>query len=164
MPGYVRNCRYTLSAPCPASLERFNRNRPEQKVTSMKMTDVYPSKWIKADDLGEDDVQLKIAGVEMEELTNENGKKDNKPACSFVGQSKKLILSKTNWSRIAQQHGDDSDMWIGKTITLYAEPEAKSDSGYAARVKVPKPKAVGGLAKPKLASAEENEVPFDVPN
>ena len=120
------------------------------------MTDVYPSKWIKADDLGEDDVQLKIAGVEMEELTNENGKKDNKPACSFVGQSKKLILSKTNWSRIAQQHGDDSDMWIGKTITLYAEPEAKSDSGYAARVKVPKPKAVGGLAKATLPAAQHD--------
>jgi len=131
----------------------------------MKMTDVYPSKWIKADDLGEDDVQLKIAGVEMEELTNESGKKDSKPACSFVGQSKKLILSKTNWTRIAAQHGEDSDGWIGKVITLYAEPEAKSDSGYAARVKVPKPKAAGGLAKTIAAPvAEASEDGSDVPS
>ena len=128
----------------------------------MKMNDVFPSKWIKAEDLGDDEVQLKIAGVEMEELTNEKGQKDNKPAARFVGQDKRLILSKTNWQRIAAQHGDDSDGWIGKVITLYAEPEAKSDSGYAARVKVPKPKAVGSLVKPAAAPApavDDSDIP-----
>jgi len=130
----------------------------------MKMNDVFPSKWIKAEDLGDEDVLVKIAGVEMEELTNESGKKDKKPAASFVGLEKRLILSKTNWTRIAAQHGDDSDGWIGKMITLYAEPEAKSDSGYAARVKVPKPKATGGLIKPKAVAADDDAVPFDVPS
>lgn len=129
----------------------------------MKMNDVFPSKWIKAEDLGDEEVPVKIASVEMEELTNEKGQKDRKPAASFVGLDKRLILSKTNWQRIAAQHGDDSDGWIGKMITLYAEPEAKSDSGYAARVKVPKPKAVGSLVKPAAAVPPPVEVD-DIPS
>ena len=48
-------------------------------------------------------------------------------------------------------------------ITLYAEPEAKSDSGYAARVKVPKPKAVGSLVKPAAALAPVDDG-SDVPS
>jgi len=127
----------------------------------MKMNDVFPSKWIKAEDLGDEDVVVKIAGVEMEELTNEKGQKDRKPAASFVGLDKRLILSKTNWQRIAAQHGDDSDGWIGKMITLYAEPEDKSNSGYAARVKAPKPKAVGSLVKPAAPApvVAEDDIP-----
>lgn len=128
----------------------------------MKRDDVYPSKWIKADDVT-DEPQCVIKSVEMAELQTQDGKKEDKPVAYFKGIDKGLILSKTNWDRLEKQFGPESDDWIGKTIVLYAEPEARSDSGYAARVKMPapKPKTGGGL-KPKPAdeAAGESDTPF----
>jgi len=121
----------------------------------MKKHDLFPSKYIKAEDLAEE-VQVIIADLETEEMTGRDGKPEKKGVLYFKGLDKGLILNKTNWDRIEAQHGDESDGWVGKKITLFAEAEAKSESGWAARVKPMRPVPRNGGLKPKVEETEED--------
>ena len=44
----------------------------------------------------------------------------DKWVCYFDGTDKGLVLNKTNLNTIARLYGDDTDLWIGKPITLFA--------------------------------------------
>ena len=45
----------------------------------------------------------------------------NKLELNFVNKEKVLICNKTNANRIADQHGDDYTLWVGKAICLMAD-------------------------------------------
>ena len=116
----------------------------------MKSTDVFPSKFLKAEELDED-VQVTIRAVVIEEFEDPQTKeKKSKPVCYFHEGAKGLILNKTNWHLIAKQHGDESDDWPGKTVTLTtADVDAFGDVVSAIRIKQPK-KATGKTPFGKL--------------
>jgi len=119
----------------------------------MRSGDVFPSKYLKAEELDED-VQVTISRVVLEELEQKDGKKQEKPVCYFEEGPKGLILNKTNWALIAKQHGDESDDWTGKKITLTTvDVDAFGDVVSAIRVKPPK-KQSSGSAFPKADSPE----------
>lgn len=124
----------------------------------MKRGDLFPSKYIKAEDLPEE-VEVTIKSCQMEELQGVDGKKQEKGILYFVGVDKGLVLNATNFDRIADQHGDDTDNWGGKKVTLFAEPEARSESGYSARIKPMRPQAKtgGGLFKSKAQQSDPAE-------
>jgi hypothetical protein len=83
--------------------------------------------------------------VIMEELEDRDGEKMNKPVLYFQGATKGLVLNRTNWDRIALQHGDDSDKWPGKKIVLGTEiVTAFGETKPALRIRVPLPKATNG--------------------
>jgi hypothetical protein len=42
-----------------------------------------------------------------------------KPVVHFRDQTKGLVLNATNFGAIANQHGDETDDWRGKAVTLY---------------------------------------------
>lgn len=70
--------------------------------------------------------------------TKERGKQ-NKPVAYFKGMDKGFVINKLNWSTIAQQHGDESDEWVGKQITLHAvEAEAFGEIALRIRVMLPR--------------------------
>ena len=102
----------------------------------MKANDVFPSKYLKAEEL-EEDLTVTIKAVELETLKNrETGRDEEKPAIHFREDVKALLCNKTNWTLIAKQHGDESDDWIGKQITLTVmDVEAFGDIVSAIRVK-----------------------------
>ncbi len=105
----------------------------------MKSSDVYPSKYLKAEDLGDDEPTVTIERVEMEELESKDRGKQTKPVAYFKGIEKGLVINKTNWALIARQHGDESDDWIGKQIVLFVmDVEAFGEIVSAIRVKTPK--------------------------
>lgn len=60
-------------------------------------------------------INLKIVSVDMETMRDDT----EKLAVSFEGSEKVLLLNKTNAEELAEAFGDDSDAWIGKTVTLY---------------------------------------------
>lgn len=109
----------------------------------MKLTDAYPSKWLKAEDLEDGDMVVVINDVRFEEFTDPKTKRpDNKPVIYFEGKdSKPMVLNKTNFKVIAQVLGsDDSDDWIGKRIALYAtkvESFGEMTLGIRVRLKAP---------------------------
>lgn len=132
----------------------------------MKMHDAFPSLYLKAADLESGDVNVTIAGCEIEELGKDN---DRKPVLSFKGTDKKIVLNKTNWSTIAKVLGtDETDEWVGKRITLFAtEVESFGEMTLAIRVrlKAPAPAKVAtaqaALSTKQVAEAPEtDEIPF----
>jgi hypothetical protein len=102
---------------------------------------VWPSKYLKAGDLQGKEVRVVIDDIEPRaELKGVGGRTDNKPVLYLRTEKgrkldKSLICNKTNGKRIMAMYGPELKDWIGKTITLRAEKEPKSDSGFAVRVK-----------------------------
>lgn len=82
----------------------------------MKMSQAFPSKWLQASDLQGRDITVTIEDVHMEQVGQPP---ENCPVVFFRGAGKALVLNKTNGQTIADQHGDDTDYWRGKQITLF---------------------------------------------
>lgn len=80
----------------------------------MRGSEIFPSNYVKADDLPETGVRVVMANVEMEKIGD-----DEKPVLYFHGKEKGLVLNKTNWNNIAFIHGDESDEWEGKPIIIF---------------------------------------------
>lgn len=78
--------------------------------------DLFPSKFIAAGDLKNQDQLVTIEKVVVEDI---NGEEEKKPVAYFAGVPKGMVLNKTNAMRIAELHGNDTDSWAGKTITIY---------------------------------------------
>lgn len=102
----------------------------------MKMNDVFPSKFVKADDLKGKQVLCVISHVTVEKIGD-----DTKPVIYFQGKEKGLVCNKTNFGRIAYVYGDESDEWTGKEIVLYPEmTDFQGKPMWAIRVKPPLPR------------------------
>ena len=123
----------------------------------MKSSDVFPSKYLKAADLDED-VELTIRSVVLEELKSEDGS-EQKPICYFEEGERGLLLNKTNWNALAQQFGDESDAWAGKTVTLTVmDVQFKDKMVPALRIKIPR-SPTGKTPFPKAKKGAEKSWP-----
>lgn len=102
----------------------------------MKMSEAFPSRYLKADDdIPEDGVILIVKDVDVEKVGD-----DNKPVMTFRGIEKRLVCNKTNAKVIAKLYGDDTDEWCGQKVTLYAtDVEFQGDVMRGIRVKSRKP-------------------------
>lgn len=134
----------------------------------MNMKDLYPSRFLKAEDFEEGEVKTRtIKQVEIEEL-GQGKEAKSKPVVFFRDDEKQLVLNKTNAVIIAKLYGDETDDWLGKRITMYAvEVESFGDVVRAIRVRTTAPKAA---TAPKAQPAPEpepelfeEEMPADVP-
>ena len=83
----------------------------------MKLNDLYPSRFLKADDLDGKEVTYTISDVAMEEIGQE---RERKPVLSFKDSNKSMVLNKTNGLAIAAMYGEDTKAWAGKAVTLKA--------------------------------------------
>lgn len=82
----------------------------------MKGSDIFPSNYIKADDLQGRDIPVTISHAVIEKLGN-----DQKLILYFQGKEKGMVCNKTNFNRIAFMYGDETDNWDGKRITITSE-------------------------------------------
>jgi hypothetical protein len=103
----------------------------------MKAGDVFPSKYLKSEDLSEKDMTLTVKDIKLEEIEQSGGKKVNKAVAYFLETEKALIINKTNWNKIVKETGqEDSDGWIGKQIVLtIIETDFKGEMVSAIRVR-----------------------------
>jgi hypothetical protein len=82
----------------------------------MKLTEAFPSKWLKAEDLKGQTPVVTIAGVSIEKI----GQDDGKVVLKFRGKEKGMVCNVTNANMIAEIAGsDDTDNWFGVPIMLY---------------------------------------------
>jgi hypothetical protein len=103
----------------------------------MKANDLFPSKFLKAEDL-EGDVTLTVDRCSLEEFKDrDTGKSQSKLVVYFKDQEKGLLVNKTNFKSIAEITGEeDTDNWAGKKITLTViDVDAFGDVVAAIRVK-----------------------------
>lgn len=119
----------------------------------MNINDMFPSNWLKADDLPEDDdLQVTIKSIVTEEV-GQGTERETKAVVYFRETDKGLVLNKTNAGTIAQIHGTDTDDWEGKKIALFAqEVDFRGKQVLAIRVRLKKPKPAAGR-EPVAAAA-----------
>lgn len=117
----------------------------------MKMSEAFPSKYLKAADLNGRAVRAIIDNCTYEDM----GDGTSKPVLSFRGQKKGLVLNKTNAAMIASSYGDDSDAWRGRELEIY--PDKTSMQGRIVdclRVRVPVAPATPAPAAVPSAAGE----------
>ncbi len=115
----------------------------------MKLSDLHPSKFLAADDI-EGDTTATISRLIIESMKSKDGKNEEKPVLFFKGVQKGMVLNKTNATRIAAIHGDETDLWVGKQITLIVESvDAFGETKWAIRVKPSPPRSTKQSAFPK---------------
>jgi hypothetical protein len=120
----------------------------------MNINTLFPSKYLKAADLPEEEVvEREIAKIKMEEVGKD---RELKPVIYFKGEDKGFVANKTNCGAIAVYLGsEDTDNWPGKTIRLYrAEVEFQGDLVESIRVKRKAP------ARNQGPDDEQTEAPF----
>lgn len=120
-------------------------SNPKRKAITMKLGDMFPSKYLKAADLNGKDLTLTILGCEMETIGED---KESKPVLDFADEAKSLVLNKTNATIISRLHGSDTAQWGGKRITLYAtKVQFKGDMQDAIRIREQAPSPAGSTDK-----------------
>lgn len=81
----------------------------------MNVSEIYPSKWLKASDL-KGPVIVTIAGVAIVEVGSD---REKRPVASFTGKEKQFVMNKTNLRAIADLYGGNTESWHGQKIVLY---------------------------------------------
>lgn len=84
----------------------------------MKISQLFPSKYVKAADLGGKTVTLTIKELKVEKMGH-GAEEERKPVLYFSNATKGLVLNRTNAMTIANLYGDESDEWRGKRISIY---------------------------------------------
>ena len=114
----------------------------------MKMAELFPSKYLKAIDLDADEV-FTMESLKQEELGDEA-----KPVVYFEEIDKGLVLNRTNANMIASQHGQDTEKWAGKRITLFAtEVDFRGQQTLAIRVRMRPPRK-------RKSKVTDDDIPF----
>ena len=80
----------------------------------MKVSDVFSSNFLKASDIGNNQVHVMISHVEMQDIGD-----DHKPVMFFQNKKKGVVLNVTNANAVAAAYGDDMDAWQGRAIVLF---------------------------------------------
>lgn len=126
----------------------------------MKMSDAFPSQYIKAADLQGREINVTIDHVTLEDLGD-----DRKPVVYFTRGTKGLVLNRTNGATIAAAYGDETEEWTAKPITLYATSvlfQGRSVEAIRVRVpKAPKPTPAPGHDNPRDRGPDiGDDIPF----
>lgn len=85
----------------------------------MKISEIFPSKYITAADLNGKPFTLTIRTVTLEEMITHDNKKVQKPVVWFEKAQKGFVMNATNGYIVANLYGDDTIGWPGQRITLY---------------------------------------------
>lgn len=126
----------------------------------MRVSDVFPSNYLKAADLNGRTVRVTMDRVEVEQIGT-----DRKPVLYFQGKEKGVVLNKTNASNIALMFGENMDDWRGSEVELFpAMVDFQGRSVEAIRIRpvrptrpaAPPPQAPAGNG----ARALDDDIPF----
>ena len=90
----------------------------------MKLEEMFPSKYIKGQDLQGRPVNVTITRIQPEKMRPNPQSPELQKFVLHTAEGKKgVVLSKTLASQIAEiLESDESDDWIGKKVTLFPVP------------------------------------------
>lgn len=93
----------------------------------------FPSRYIKAADLGGREVKVIMQNVEREKLGD-----DMKLVLYFKGKERGLVLNKTNAGTISNAYGDETSDWFDQPLILFSVmTDFQGKVGPAIRCRVP---------------------------
>ena len=115
---------------------------------------LYPSKYLRKEDLHRKDVTLTIERVALRDVRMTSGGTERKVVIHFSEMAKRpaderkvWICPKTAALEIAALHGPDPRQWPGKRITLYHDESVRFG-----------PKKVGGIRVRERVAEKSNKV------
>jgi hypothetical protein len=126
----------------------------------MRLSDMFPNKYLKAADLQGKDVSARIREAKEEEV---GSAKDRKMVLYFHGTDKGLIVNKTNAMAIGDHYGDDTDGWAGRPIVLFSiwtDFQGKATQAIRVRVPTQAQPATVKFAAPPPAEDLDDQIPF----
>jgi len=86
----------------------------------MNIDSLYPSKYLKSEDLKGRRVQCVIDSVEVEEMSDGV----QKPCLTFKGREKSMVLNKTNADVLKAAFGPETNDWQGQKGELFTQQVA----------------------------------------
>lgn len=93
-----------------------------------RVSEIYASPWLRAEDLQGKTVKVTIASATVERLPQQDGSTEEKIVVAFVGAKRKLILNKTQGSALAAIAGDETADWPGAVVHLAPQPTTNGKS------------------------------------
>ena len=81
----------------------------------MRVSEEFPSQYLKAADLQGREVKVVMANVEREKIGA-----DNKLVLYFKGKDKGVVLNKTNAATISDAYGDETEEWYDQPLILFS--------------------------------------------
>jgi len=129
----------------------------------MKMSEEFPSKYLRAVDLQGREVKVIMQQCEREQVGQEQD--DTKPVLYFKGKDKGLVLNKTNAGVISDHYGDDSDDWYDQPLILFSTMvsfQGKTQPAIRVRIPTAKDNKTAAARKPDpISSGPSNDFPGD---
>ena len=102
----------------------------------MKITTAFPSKYLRADDLGGREFKVLVDRVELEDVSGDGS--EFKPVLYFSERKKGLVLNRTNSGVIAAVYGEETDAWSGRPVVLFpTQTQFQGRTVPCLRVRVP---------------------------
>lgn len=121
----------------------------------MNVNDLFPSKFLKAHDLGGKAFTLTIRDITLENVGH-GAEQERKLTLAFEKATKMMLLNRTNAMIIASLYGPETDAWKGKAVTVYsARVKAFGSWHDALRIKEQIPARNVGAAKMTEAMLEQ---------
>jgi len=107
----------------------------------VKISDAFPSRYLKASDLPHP-VTVHIDQVKMEDVDG-SGHPDNfKPCLYFRDKSKGMVLNKTNAFLLKSVLGNETEEWYGQTVSIYVDQtQYQGRMVPCLRLRIPEPQA-----------------------
>lgn len=87
-------------------------------MSDLNLNLLYPSKYVKAEDLKGKTVTVKVSDIKIENLPMAGGKKERKVVLYMEGKDKTLVMNKTNGTILGLLFGTDLANARGKRIQL----------------------------------------------
>ena len=87
-----------------------------------RVSEVYASPWLRADDLGGKTIKVKIARAGADMVPQSDGDKQPRIIVDFEGKKKRFILNRTQGIAMAAIAGDNSNDWRGVEVFLSPQP------------------------------------------
>jgi hypothetical protein len=139
-----------------------------EKEMHMKKSEAFPSKFLKAADLGGKSLVLTIKSVSRKTLKTHDGKEQEKTVLHFVETDKVLPLNLTNWDAVAAATGEDDDAnWPDHKIEAFPTTViVGTESKPCVRIRAPEQGELlikqqrNATAKPPVADDMDDEIPF----
>lgn len=90
-------------------------------MTGRTVSDVYPSPWLRAEDLSSQARTVRVLAVDVQGFRQRDGSTQNKIVVAFERASKKLICNVTQARAFAEiAKSEEIDDWLGVQVVLTA--------------------------------------------
>lgn len=131
-----------------------------------KVSEMIQSKFLRKEDFEDGDQVLTVRTVKLEDMPGDDGQQ--KWVLYFRELPKGMALNSTTIRVLEKGFGDDSDLWTGKRVMVYVDPNVTFGGRLVGGLRLRTPKATpatpAGAPPPTAAQqAAPNEFSDDIP-